>query len=76
MDLIEAVKEAQWLKGMMGELGHGQKRVSICFDGKCVVHLSKHQVFHERSKHIDVKLHSVRDVVETGSAEIKKISTD
>ncbi|CAM8891849.1 unnamed protein product [Rhodiola kirilowii] len=74
--VTEAVKEALWLKGVLAELGKGQDCVKICCDSQGAIHLSKHQVFHERSKHIDVKLHFVWDIIETGAVQMVKIDTE
>ena len=38
--------------------------------------MTKHRFFHERSKHIDVKLHFVRDVVMKGSIVVERIQTE
>ena len=32
-------------------------------------------MFHERTKHIDIKFHFVRDVIEEGELKVCKIST-
>ena len=37
--------------------------------------LARHQMFHERSKHIDVRLHFIRDEVENGRVKFVKIDT-
>ncbi|CAM8916933.1 unnamed protein product [Rhodiola kirilowii] len=74
--VTEAVKEALWIKGVLGELGYSQDCIRICCDSQGAIHLSKHQVFHERSKHIDVKLHFVREVIETGAVQMTKIDTE
>ena len=42
---------------------------------KVVFYLTKDQMFHERTKHIDVKYHYVRDVVEQAKLQVCKIST-
>lgn len=64
MTMTETVKEAMWLKGIIRDFGIQQKTVTIKCDNQSTLHLVKHQVFHERSKNIDVRLHFVRDVVE------------
>ncbi|KAE8715970.1 hypothetical protein F3Y22_tig00110156pilonHSYRG00076 [Hibiscus syriacus] len=74
--VTEAIKEAMWLKGMVEELGIQQKVVTVFCDNQSTIHLKKNQVFHERSKHIDVKLHFVRDVIAKGSIIVKKIPTE
>ncbi|KAM6541068.1 hypothetical protein CsatB_005515 [Cannabis sativa] len=35
----------------------------------------KNPMFHERSKHIDIKLHFIRDVVMSKQVQVKKICT-
>ncbi|MCI03809.1 retrovirus-related pol polyprotein from transposon tnt 1-94, partial [Trifolium medium] len=57
--LVEEVKEAIWLKGMIGEMRISQGRVKIHCDSQSVIHLTNHQVYHERTKHIDIRLHFV-----------------
>ena len=37
--------------------------------------LAKNQVYNARLKHIDIKYHFVRDVLEDGDIEMKKIHT-
>ena len=36
----------------------------------------KHQVFHERSKHIDVRMHFIRDEIQKGEVGVVKISIE
>lgn len=76
MAMTEAVKEGIWLTGMIGEFGIIQKLVKIFCDSQNALHLAKHQVFHERSKHIDVRHHFVRDIANKGIVSMVKVSTD
>lgn len=76
MALIEAVKEAIWLKGIVKEFGIDQKSVKIYCDSQSAIHLSKHQAYHDRSKHIDIKYHFIRDVADRGEVKILKIRTE
>lgn len=73
--LTEGIKEAIWLKGILSEFGICQKQISVHCDNQGAIHLAKHQVFHERCKHIDVKLHFVRDITDKGEVRVDKIST-
>lgn len=57
MKITKAIKEALWMKGLITELGFPQGQMTFPFDSQCAIHLAKHQVFHERSKLIDVKMH-------------------
>ena len=38
--------------------------------------MSKNQIYHERTKHIDVRLHFVRDVIAQGLVKIEKVSSE
>lgn len=49
--------------------------MSIGCDSSSALCLAKHQVFHERSKHIDVRLHFIREKVEEGEVEVFKVAT-
>jgi hypothetical protein len=39
------------------------------------IYLTKDHMFHERSNHIDIKFHYVRDIVAQGKLKVCKIST-
>ncbi|KAK1679181.1 hypothetical protein QYE76_040029 [Lolium multiflorum] len=39
------------------------------------IYLNKDQMFHERTKHIDIKYHYIRDIVAQGKLKVCKIST-
>ncbi|XP_073154150.1 secreted RxLR effector protein 161-like [Henckelia pumila] len=75
ISLTEAVKEGLWIKGFVFELGFDQKMVTIFYDSQSAIHLSKNYVFHERTKHIDVRLHFLRDIITQGVVNIQKIDT-
>lgn len=74
--LTDAVKESFWLKGILEDFGIKQKKVGVNCDSSSAICLSKHQTFHNRSKHIDVRLHFIRDEVWEGMIEVRKIGTD
>ncbi|CAM8943782.1 unnamed protein product [Rhodiola kirilowii] len=61
----EAVKEAIWLKGIVKEV-QGRSCVPILhMDSQSALYLCKDPVYHERTKHIDVRFHFIRDMVES-----------
>ncbi|KAH9705116.1 hypothetical protein KPL70_011757 [Citrus sinensis] len=72
----EAFKEAIWLRGMVTELGYEQKQVAVHCDSQSAICLSKNQMHHEKTKHIDIKLHFVRLEVSRGVVKLLKIHTD
>ncbi|CAA7024876.1 unnamed protein product [Microthlaspi erraticum] len=76
MALAEAAKEAVWLHGLMNELGFKQEAVQIYCDSQSAITLAKNVVFHERTKHIAVKFHFIRDLISMGLVQVLKIATE
>lgn len=75
MALVEAAKEALWLKGITSELGYPQEQAEIFCDSQSAICLSKNSTFHERTKHFHIRLNFIRDVVKDGSLKVSKINT-
>nr|XP_033509442.1 uncharacterized protein LOC117274302 [Nicotiana tomentosiformis] len=75
MAITEAVKEAIWLQGLLRDLDIGRESVTLFCDSQSVIQLAKNQVYHARTKHIDVRYHFVRDIIEEGGVMVQKIRT-
>ncbi|XP_019086446.1 PREDICTED: uncharacterized protein LOC109126936 [Camelina sativa] len=59
-----ALKEIQWLRKLLKELGIDQAAPARLFcDSKAAIHIATNPVFHERTKHIKNDFHAVRDAV-------------
>ena len=54
MAAVECAKEAVWLHCLVNELGVSQDLVKLYCDNQSAIYLAKIQVFHARTKHIDV----------------------
>nr|GFA47822.1 retrovirus-related Pol polyprotein from transposon TNT 1-94 [Tanacetum cinerariifolium] len=76
MSLTEAEKEAIWLRGLLEELGVELNRVTVNCDNQGAIHLSRNHVFHERTKHINVRYHFIREVLEAKTVEVLKVGTE
>ena len=74
MVATEAVKEVNWLNGFVGDLSLQPKLTVVYCDSQSVIHLNKKQLFHEKSKHIDVRMFFIRDVIAHGAIVMKKKS--
>jgi hypothetical protein len=62
--LSEASREAIWLRHLYGELGFVQKEPIILLgDNDGSVSMTKNAQFHKRTKHIDLRWHWVRNLV-------------
>ncbi|GMI78960.1 cysteine-rich RLK (RECEPTOR-like protein kinase) 8 [Hibiscus trionum] len=75
MAVAEAVKEAIWLNGLLEDLGVVQNHISLYCDSQSAIYLAKNQVYHSRTKHIDVRYHFVREIFEEGKILLQKIAT-
>ncbi|KAL6322949.1 hypothetical protein AAG906_022787 [Vitis piasezkii] len=62
--VAEGFKEALRLKGLTNEMGIDNSNFTIYCDSQSAIHLMKNPTLHERSKHIDVKYHFIREVIE------------
>nr|GEW93023.1 retrovirus-related Pol polyprotein from transposon TNT 1-94 [Tanacetum cinerariifolium] len=74
--LAEVVKEAIWLKGLLEELGVELNNVAVYCDNQGAIHLSRNHVFHERTKHINVRYHFIRKVLEAKTVKVLKVGTE
>ncbi|KAE9589663.1 putative RNA-directed DNA polymerase [Lupinus albus] len=71
-----AASEAQWLLYLLHdlEIPHSQPVVMFC-DNQSALHIAANSVFHERTKHIEVDCHFVREKVESGILHLIYIPT-
>nr|GEU60888.1 zinc finger, CCHC-type [Tanacetum cinerariifolium] len=76
MALTEDVKEAIWLRGLLEELGVELNTVAVNFDNLGAIHLLRNHVFHERTKHINVHYHFIREVLEAKAVKVLKVGTE
>lgn len=66
MAATEAAKELLWLKGLVRELGIKQDGMKLYCDSQSAIFLAKNQIYHARTKHIDVRFHKIRELVISG----------
>ncbi|KAH9650271.1 hypothetical protein KPL70_026312 [Citrus sinensis] len=74
--LTEAVNEAVWLRGLVSKLGFKQETITINCDSSSAIQLSKNLKYHERTKHIDVRLHFIREEISSGIVNVVKIPSE
>lgn len=69
--------EAVWLRKMLSGLFDFQlEAICIYCDNQSCIKLSKNLVFHDKSKHIEIKYQYICDMVEKGAVKLQYIATD
>ena len=48
----------------------------VDYDNQSCINLTENPLFHDRSKHIDIRYHFIRDYVQKGAVKLEYISTD
>lgn len=70
------VCHAIWLRNLLGELEQQQLGATeIRVDNKSAIELARNPVNHERSKHIDIRFHFIRDHVKEGSVKLVHVAS-
>ena len=75
MATTEAFKEAIWIQGILQELKLLKGKGTIYSDSQSSIHLCKNPVYHEKSKHIDIRLYWIREKIEERVLELEKVHT-
>ncbi|KAL5806884.1 hypothetical protein ACOSQ4_029617 [Xanthoceras sorbifolium] len=72
--VTEASKEMVWLQSFLEELGKKQEDNVLYCDSQSAIHLAKNPSFHSRTKHIQLRYHFIRSLLEDGILKLEKIS--
>jgi hypothetical protein len=71
------VCHAIWLRRLLKEINLTQDvAIPIYLDSKSAIELAKNSVHHERSKHIDVKFHFMREEVKKKNVELIHVTSE
>lgn len=78
MSMCAAVQEAKFLMCLLKDMTGGitNNSVTLNVDNQSAIELTKNPVFHQRSKHIDIKYHFIRSEVASGFIKPKYIPSE
>ena len=71
----ESAKESLWVSSWVLEVFGVYKYSRLIGDNKSAICLMKNDTIHDRSKHIDIKYHFLRDEVEKGHIVVEWVET-
>ena len=72
-----ATCEGMWLRKLLSGLFECELEVIVVHcDNQSGIKLSENLMFHDRSKHIDIRYHFLRDCVQRGTIQLEYIQTD
>ncbi|KAL0323576.1 UNVERIFIED_CONTAM: Retrovirus-related Pol polyprotein from transposon RE2 [Sesamum angustifolium] len=64
--------QAIWLRRILEDIGEKQEEpTTIYYDNKSAIAITKNPVQHSRTKHMDIKYHSLREATTRGEIELK-----
>ena len=67
--------QVMWLKQMLCDYGLSQEYITIFCDNSSAINISKNPVQHSRTKHIDIRHHFIRELVEQNVITLSHIDT-
>jgi len=69
--------EAVWLRKLLTRLFDLEMDVTcIWCDNQSCIRMTENHVFHDRTKHIEIKYHYIRDMVEKGAVKLQYVPTN
>ncbi|XP_042976306.1 uncharacterized protein LOC122307472 [Carya illinoinensis] len=75
--MAAAICEIIWLKNLLADFDiiHPQATLMYC-DSQAVIHISSKQVYHERTKHIELDCHLVREKLQAGIIKLFHVKSN
>ena len=65
-----------WMKQMLTEYNVSQNVMTLFYDNLSAINISKNPIQHSRTKHIDIRHHFIRDLVEDKVITLEHVSTE
>jgi hypothetical protein len=73
--LSVVVREVVWLRKLMTDLFYHEMDPIIICDNQSCVNLFENPLFHDRSKHVEIKYHYIRDMMQRKAVHMQYLPT-
>ena len=70
MALSDCSRQVVWIHTLLGEISYKLNSIPICGDSQGSIFMSANPVTESRSKHIDIRYHYIREVIERKLVEV------
>ena len=70
ISLSDCSRQAKWLWQLLGELGYNLHPIPVCSNNQGSIFMASNPVTEARSKHIDIKWHSIQELVSNKIIEL------
>lgn len=65
--MAATLKELAWLKNLLSELRlEDYQTIELASENQVILHIASNLIFHERTKHIEIDCHYIRDKILSG----------
>ena len=68
--LSDCSRQVVWIRNLLSEIGYNLSAIPICGDSQGSIFMSSNPVTESRSKHIDIRYHYIREVIERNLVEV------
>jgi transposase InsO family protein len=76
MGISETIKELIWIKKLLTDLKITDFKTELACDNQSAIQISKNPVFHQRTKHIDIRYHFIREKIQEMKIKLYYLPTE
>ena len=76
MSLVSAIQEGKYLVSLVSEITESVLEFKLKCDNQGAIAIAKNPVKHQRTKHISIKYHFIRDEISKGNVEVTYIPSE
>ena len=75
--MFAACSEIIWLRGLLSDIGFPAAGATPLYaDNTSAIRITENPIFHERTKHIEIDCHFIRDELKRGVISLPHVSTE
>jgi len=72
--LADTIAELLWLRWLLADMDAPQTTSSLYCDNRSAIQIAHNDVFHERTKHIEIDCHFIRHHLQQGTLPLRSVS--